>query len=323
MQSKIIGTGAFVPGSVLTNKTLEKMVVTSDEWIVSRTGIKERRRTTNSEASSDLAYTAAQRALKNAGVKPDKIDLVITATATPDMLLPSTACIVQGRLGMRNVPAFDLNAVCSGFIYGLAAADAFIRSDTYKTVLLIGVDTITKFTNYKDRSTCIIFGDGAGAVVLQASRGKKGILGSRLYADGTKWDYIHIPGGGSRIPSYAAGPPDYYMIMKGHDTFRVAVRGLEQAIIALLRQARISMRDIDIIIPHQANIRIIEALAIKLHYPMEKIFVNIDKYGNTSAASIPIALHEAVAAKRIRDNDLILFAAFGSGLTWGASLVKW
>ncbi|MCL4467788.1 MAG: ketoacyl-ACP synthase III [Deltaproteobacteria bacterium] len=323
MQSRIIGTGAFVPGGVLTNKTLEKMVVTSDEWIVSRTGIKERRRTTNKEASSDLAYYAAQRALKNAGVKPDRIDLVITATATPDMLLPSTACLVQGRLGMRNVPAFDLNAVCSGFIYGLAAADAFIRSGTYKTVLLIGVDTITKFTNYKDRSTCIIFGDGAGAVVLQAARGKKGILGSQLYADGTKWDYIHVPGGGSRIPSYAAAPKDYFMIMKGHDTFRVAVRGLEQAIIALLRQARISMRDIDIIIPHQANIRIIEALAIKLHYPMEKIFVNIDKYGNTSAASIPIALHEAVAAKRIRDNDLILFAAFGSGLTWGASLVKW
>lgn len=323
MRSKIIGTGAFVPPGVLNNEALETMVVTSDEWIVSRTGIRERRRTTDSEASSDLAYNAAKRALKNAGLKADRIDLVLIATATPDMLLPSTGCLVQGRLGIRHVPAFDLNAVCSGFIYGLATADAFIRSGAYKSILLIGVDTITKFTNYNDRTTCIIFGDGAGAVVLQATREKKGVIGSRLYADGTKWDYIHVPGGGSRIPSYAAAPPDYYMIMKGHDTFRVAVRGLEQGILDLLKQTRVSIHDIDVFIPHQANTRIIGALAEKLKYPMEKIFVNIEKYGNTSAASIPIALHEAVAAGRIRSNDLVLFASFGSGLTWGASLVKW
>lgn len=323
MKSHIIGTGICVPDRIFTNNDLEKLVETSDEWIVSRTGIRERRRANASEASSDLAYIAAKHALKNAGIKPDLVDLILVATATPDMLFPSTACLIQGRLGLKNVPAFDLSAVCTGFIYGLSTADAFIKSDAYKTILLVGVDTLTKFIDYKDRSTCVIFGDGAGAVVIKATKEEKGIIGSRLYADGSKWDYIHLPGGGSRIPSYKSKKESYYLKMNGRDTFRVAVRGLEQAIVELIKQCRISISDVDIVIPHQANIRIIETLARKLNYPMENIFVNIAKYGNTSAASIPIALHEAVIAKKIKHNDLILLTAFGSGLTWGASLIKW
>ncbi len=323
MQSQIIGTGACIPDNIITNEALEKLVDTSDEWIVSRTGIRERRRINSNEASSDLAYTSAKRALKNAGLKPDQVDLILVATATPDMLFPSTACMVQGKLGLKNIPAFDLSAVCTGFIYGLATADAFIKSGVYKTILLVGVDTLTKFIDYKDRTTCVIFGDGAGAVVIKATKEKKGIIASKLYADGSKWDYIHLPGGGSRIPSYKSDRNTYYLKMKGNDTFKVAVRGLEQAIVTLLKQCCISTSDIDIVIPHQANIRIIEALARKLDYPMEKIFVNIQKYGNTSAASIPIAFDEAIKENRIKDGDIILMTAFGSGLTWGASLIRW
>jgi len=319
----IIGTGACVPDNVITNRDLEKLVDTSDEWIIARTGIKERRRTSDSETSSLLAYTAAKNALKNAGIKPDQLDLILVATSTPDMLMPSTACFVQGRLGTKYIPAFDLSAACTGFIYGVNLANAFIKSGTYKTILLIGVDTITKFVDYSDRTICAIFGDGAGAVVIKETRGKGGIIGSKLYADGKKWDYIHIPAGGSGIPSYRADKDSYYIKMKGHDTFKVAVRGLKQAITELLEQHHISIGDINIMIPHQANIRIIKALAEKLNYPMEKIFMNIHKYGNTSAASIPIALDDAVREKRIKKGDLILLAAFGSGLTWGAGLIKW
>lgn len=323
MGSQIIGTGACVPDGIVTNKALEKLVDTSDEWIVSRTGIKERRRTNSTEASSDLASEAAKRALKDAGVRPDQVDLILVATATPDMLFPSTACLVQQKLGIRTIPAFDLSAVCTGFIYGLATADAFIRSGMYKTILLIGVDTLTKFVDYKDRGTCVIFGDGAGAVVIKATEKKQGIIASRLYADGSKWDYIHLPGGGSRIPSYRTDRGTYYLKMKGHDTFKAAVRGLEQAIMELVKQCRISIADIDIVIPHQANIRIIEALVKKLDYPLDKIFVDIQKYGNTSAASVPIALHEALEERRIQKGNIVLTVAFGSGLTWGANLIRW
>ncbi len=323
MQSQIIGTGVCIADNIITNDELQKMVDTSDEWIVSRTGIRERRRANKNEASSDLAYIAAKHALKDAGIKPNDVDLILVATATPDMLFPSTACLVQEKLGISNIPAFDLSAVCTGFVYGLATADAFIRSGAYKTILLIGVETLTKFVDYKDRTTCVIFGDGAGAVVIRATKKKKGIIASKIYADGSKWDYIYLPGGGSRIPSYNCNRDDYYLKMKGHDTFKVAVRGLEQAVKDVLKQRHLSIRDIDIVIPHQANIRIIEALVRKLDYSMEKVFVNIQKYGNTSAASIPIAFHEAIKENRIKGGDIILMAAFGSGLTWGATLVQW
>ncbi len=323
MQAAIIGTGACVPDQVLTNKALEELVDTSDEWIVSRTGIRERRRAGHDEASSDLAYSAARHALKDAGIRADEVDLVLVATATPDMLLPSTACIVQGRLGLKHVPAFDLSAVCTGFIYGLSTADAFIRSGAYRTILLIGVDTLTKFTDYNDRTTCVIFGDGAGAIVVRATHEKKGVVGSTLYADGSKWDYIYVPAGGSRTPSSVADKTNCYLRMKGHDTFKVAVRGLEQAIVDLLERCHLSPDEVDIVIPHQANVRIIEALTRKLGYPPEKVFVNIERYGNTSAASIPIALDEAVRAGKIKSGDNVLLAAFGSGLTWGASLIRW
>ncbi len=321
--AQIAGTGMCVPDAVVTNEALTKMVETTDEWIVSRTGIKERRSVHKQEASSDLAYRAAKRALEDADTAPGQVDLVLVATATPDMLFPSTACLVQNRLGIKNVPAFDLSAACSGFIYGLAAADAFIRSGVYKTVLLIGVETLTKFTDYTDRTTCIIFGDGAGAAVIKATKAKKGVIGSKLYADGGKWDFIRLPGGGSRTPSYACGREDYYLKMNGHETFKVAVRGLEQAIVDLLKACRMKTDDVDLVIPHQANMRIIETVARKLDFPMKRIFVNIEKYGNTSAASIPMALHEAVHEKRIKDGDTILTAAFGSGLTWGANLIRW
>lgn len=321
----IVGTGSFVPDKVLSNLDLEKMVDTSDEWIITRTGIKERRIVGEEVATSDLALKAAERALKVARVNPLEIDLVVVATITPDTAFPSTACLVQDRIGAKRAAAFDISAACSGFVYGLSVVDQFIKSGTYETVLLIGAETLSKITDWTDRNTCVLLGDGAGAVVLRPTEEDKGILSFYLGADGGAGDLLKLPAGGSR------NPPTYetidnrlhYVKMKGNELFKVAVRVLVKAAEEALSRLHRSSEDISLLIPHQANIRIIQAMAEKLGLPLSKVYININKYGNTSSASIAIALDEAVRGGRIKEGDLIVLDAFGGGLTWGACVIKW
>ncbi|MCC7203273.1 MAG: ketoacyl-ACP synthase III [Nitrospirae bacterium] len=325
MRSRIAGTGSYLPLRVLSNKDLENMVDTSDEWIVERTGISERRIAAEDEAASDLAFFAAEKAVKNSGIKPSDIDFIIVATVTPDMLFPSTACLVQNRLGAKGAFAFDLSAACSGFIYALSVADQYIKSGMYSTGLVIGSDVFSKVTDWTDRNTCVLFGDGAGAVILKADSGPKGVISTHLYSDGTSWDMLYVPGGGSRIP------PGEDMIksrlqfvkMRGNETFKVAVNTMCNSINEALKSNGLTADDIKLFIPHQANLRIIQAIGKKLCVPMERFMINLDRYGNTSAASIPIALDEALNEGRISDGDNILLEAFGGGLTWGAVLIKW
>lgn len=325
IRSRIIGTGSYLPLRVLSNKDLEKMVDTSDEWIVERTGISERRIASKDEAASDLAFYAAEKAIEDGGIKPSDIDFIIVATVTPDMLFPSTACLVQDRIGAKGAFAFDLSAACSGFIYALSVADQYIRSGMYQTGLVIGSDVFSKVIDWTDRNTCILFGDGAGAVVLKSDTGASGIISSHLYSDGTSWDMLYVPGGGSRIP------PGEDMInnrlqfvkMRGNETFKVAVNTMCTSISEALKSNGLTADDIKLFIPHQANLRIIQAIGKKLNVPMERFMINLDRYGNTSAASIPIALDEAIKEGRIEYGDNILLEAFGGGLTWGAVLIKW
>lgn len=325
IRSRIAGTGSYLPLRVLSNKDLENMVDTSDEWIVERTGISERRIAAEDEAASDLAFFAAEKAVKNSGIKPSDIDFIIVATVTPDMLFPSTACLVQNRLGAKGAFAFDLSAACSGFIYALSVADQYIKSGMYSTGLVIGSDVFSKVTDWTDRNTCVLFGDGAGAVILKADSGPKGVISTHLYSDGTSWDMLYVPGGGSRIP------PGEDMIksrlqfvkMRGNETFKVAVNTMCNSINEALKSNGLTADDIKLFIPHQANLRIIQAIGKKLCVPMERFMINLDRYGNTSAASIPIALDEALNEGRISDGDNILLEAFGGGLTWGAVLIKW
>lgn len=324
-RSKIVGTGSYVPKMVLTNFDLENMVNTSDEWIIERTGIRERRIAGKDEATSDLAYEASQRALKAAGIKPKDIDLILLATTTPDMLFPSTACILQDRLNAQKAAAFDISAACSGFIYALSIADQFIKAGIYKTILVIGAELLSRITDWSDRTTCILFGDGAGAAVIQPSGDRRGIISTHLHSDGTLKDLLYLPGGGSRTPASKRSLEKrlHYIKMRGNETFKVAVRNLEEVALEALRANDFKPSDIDLFIPHQANIRIIQAIAKRLELPMEKVLVNIDRYGNTSAASIPIALDEAVNEGRIKEGDLILMEAFGGGLTWASAIIRW
>ncbi len=325
IRSRIIGTGSYLPLRVLSNKDLEKMVDTSDAWIVERTGISERRIASEDEAASDLACHAAEMALNDGGVKPSDIDFIIVATVTPDMLFPSTACLVQNRLGAKRAFAFDLSAACSGFIYALSVADQYIKSGMYRTGLVIGSDVFSKVTDWTDRNTCVLFGDGAGAVILKADTGDKGIVSSHLYSDGTSWDMLYVPGGGSRIPpgEDMINNRQQFVKMRGNETFKVAVNTMCASINDALKSNGLTANDIKLFIPHQANLRIIQAIGKKLNVPMERFMINLDKYGNTSAASIPIALDEAVKEGRIEEGDNILLEAFGGGLTWGAALIKW
>ncbi len=320
---KIIGTGSSVPDAILSNSDLEKMVETSDEWITSRTGIKERRIADENTASSDIAYEAAEKALKAAGVSPQQIDVIIVGTITPDFLFPSTGCVVQSLLGARNAYAFDLMAGCSGFLYTLHVAQGIIKSGGAEKILAIGVDTLSKVTDFEDRSTCILFGDGAGAAVLSASE-EPGILSSILSSDGRDWDLLYVPAGGSRTPinEQTLKTRDQYIKMKGNDVFKVAVKSMESATINAIKEAGLEPEDIDLFVPHQANQRILEAVRKRLNFPEEKVFVNLDKYGNTSGASVPLALDEAIRQERVKEGDLVLFAAFGAGFTWGASVVR-
>lgn len=327
IKAKITGIGSYAPENILTNLDLEKSVDTSDEWIKSRTGISERRIASKNEACSDLAIKASKIALKEAGVKAKDIDLIIVATVTPDMLFPSTACLVQKEIGAKNAFAYDLSAACSGFIYGISIAEQFIKSGRYKNILLIGSDVFSRIVNWNDRSTCVLFGDGAGAVIIEAENGRKkdGILSTHLYSDGHYHDFLFVPGGGSRIPvsEITNDNEKCFIKMKGNEIFKVAVRFMVSAAREAISYNGLAIEDIDLFIPHQANKRIIDAVAKKLKLPEEKIFTNLMKYGNTSAASIPIALDEAVKEKRIKNGDIVLLTAFGAGLTWGSTIIKW
>ncbi len=320
MKAKVIGVGSCLPPKVLTNEELSKMVETSDEWITSRTGIRERRVADDGTATSDLAFIAAERALSSAKVAAEEIDLILVATTSPDWLFPSVACVLQHRLKAANAAAFDVSAACSGFNYALSVAAAFIENGNYQKVLVVGADTLTKYLDWKDRNTCILFGDGAGAVVLTASKDGSGVLASWLMAEGHHGHYLIMPGGGSRDPEMKRGR---FIRMDGKEVFRFAVRALEKSIHQVLKRAKLKLEDVALLIPHQANMRIIDHVTKKMGLPKEKVYVNLHKYGNTSAASIPIALDEAVADGRIKKNDIVIVSGFGAGLTAGANIIRW
>lgn len=325
IRTRVLGTGSFAPEKVLSNHDLERMVDTSNKWIIERTGIEERRIADVSVSSSDLAVEAARMALQAAAINPEDIELILVATATPDMIFPATACIVQDKLGAKAAAAFDILAACSGFLFALASADAFIRSGIYKKVLVIGAETLSKITDWTDRNTCVLFGDGAGAVVLVAEEDGRGILSTHLHTDGSMADLLCIPGGGSLNPASLLSVESglHFIKMKGNETFKVAVRALEEVVVEALEHNGYSSSDIDILVPHQANLRIIQATAKRLNLPMEKVVITLNKYGNTSAASVPMALDEAVRDGRIKDGSLVILEAFGGGLSWASALIKW
>ena len=325
MKARVIGTGAYLPERRMTNHDIERMVETSDQWIIERTGIRERRVAAEDEATSDLAVAAAKEALAASGLSASELDLILVATATPDMLFPSTACLVQERLGAKQAFAFDLSAACTGFIYALSVADAYLRAGTYRTVMVIGAEVLSRMVDWTDRGTCVLFGDGAGAVVLRAEKGDRGVLSTHLHSDGALWDLIYVPAGGSRIPPSADALAErlVYLKMKGNETFRVAVRALEEVAREALAANQLTVEQLSLLVPHQANLRILQAVTQRLALPTEKVVINVDRYGNTSAASVPIALDEAVRAGRVHANDLLLLEAFGAGLTWGAAMLRW
>lgn len=321
----VIGTGKYVPEKILTNSDLEKMVDTNDEWIVSRTGIKERHIAAPDQATSDLAYEAAIKALESAGMTGSDLDLIIVATITPDSSFPSTACILQDRLGAKGAAAFDLSAACSGFVYGLASATSFIQSGMYNNALVIGADCLSRITDYTDRNTCVLFGDGAGAVVVGEVPEGRGFKAFDLGAEGAGGSLLQMEGGGSRMPASAETVENkkHYIYMNGREVFKFAVRVMGTATIEVLRKAGMERTDVDLFVPHQANIRIIQSAMQRLELPEEKVVVNVDKYANTSAASIPLALVEAAEEGRMKAGDTVLMVGFGGGLTWGASVLVW
>lgn len=322
----IIGTGSYAPAKVLTNADVEKLVDTSDEWIRTRTGISERRISTEDEATSDLAYQASVAALETASLDPADLDMILVATITPDMFFPSTSCILQNRLQARRAAALDISAACTGFVYGLAVADGLVRLGTFRNILLVGAETLTKIVNWKDRNTCVLFGDGAGAVVLRASEGERGILSTHLFADGTKGSLLMMPGGGSRRP-FSQRVLDEGLaaiqMANGNEVFKGAVRAMEDAALTALKYNNLEVGDVDLMIPHQANLRIIDAVRQRLGFTGDRVCVNVQRFGNTSAASIPLALDEAVRGGRVKAGDLVLLCAFGGGLTWGSALIRW
>ena len=316
--ARIAGTGSYLPEKVLTNRDLERLVDTSDEWIFTRTGIRQRHIAADNEKTSDLAFHASRRALEAAAVAPHDIDLVIVATTTPDMVFPSTACLLQARLGIGNGPAFDMQAVCSGFVYALATADQLMRSGQYRHALVVGAEIYSRILDWSDRSTCVLFGDGAGAVVLSTS-GEPGILASRLHADGRYAGILSVPGtvAGGEI----SGRP--LLQMEGNTVFKLAVRVLDEVAHETLAAARLDKSELDWLVPHQANIRIIQATAKKLGLSMERVITTVDRHANTSAASVPLALDEAVRGGRIRSGQHVMLEGVGGGFTWGAVLVRW
>jgi len=319
----IIGIGSYTPPKVVTNSDLEKMVDTSDEWIVTRTGIKERRIAEPDVATSDLSFEAAKIALASANLSPKDIDLIIVATVTPDMLFPATACVLQDKLGAE-CPGFDLSAGCSGLIYALSVGTQFVANGTYNNVLVVGAEVLSKITDWQDRSTCVLFGDGASAMIL-APVERGGFRSFVLGADGSGGKLLELPAGGSRLPtSYdTVSQRLHYIKMNGREVFKFAVKIMGEAALDAIEKAGLTPSDIDLFIPHQANIRIIESAAERLKLSMDKVFINLDKYGNTSSASIGIALHEALLSGKIREGSRIVMVGFGAGLTWGACVLEW
>lgn len=324
MKSRITGTGSYAPVKVLTNADLERMVATSDEWIRERTGIRERHIAGSGEACSDLAVQAGKRALAAAGLPATELDMVLVATCTGDYLLPSTACLVQHQLGATKAAACDIAAACCGFVYALSVADAYVKAGM-RHVLVIGSEVMSAITDWTDRNTCVLFGDGAGAAVVSAGDGERGILSTHLRSDGNLNELIAVPGGGSRMPPSQKTIAERMQCikMKGHETFKVAVRNLEEIARETLAANHLRVEDLDLYVPHQANLRILTAVMERLGLPAEKVMLNLDRYGNTSAASIPIALDEAVRAGRIRDGSLVMLGAFGAGLTWASAMIRW
>jgi len=321
----VVGWGKYVPSRVVTNDDLALMVDTSDEWIRTRTGIAQRRLAADNEATSDLAVQAAERALEVAGFRPAQVDLIIVATLTPDTPFPSTACLVQDAIGAVHAAAFDLAAGCAGFVYGLAVAADMITAGTYSNALVIGAETLSRVTDWTDRETCVLFGDGAGAVLLQAKEIEGGVLGSVLGSDGSGAELLTVPAGGSRMPASeeTLATRSQFIKMKGREVFRFAVNAMPRAIRDVLEKAKLNLSDVALVIPHQANQRILDASARALGLPVEKFYSNLEWYGNTSAASIPIALCEAVEQGQIQQDDLVVCAGFGGGLTWGAAAIRW
>jgi 3-oxoacyl-[acyl-carrier-protein] synthase-3 len=324
MKACIAGTGSYAPARVLTNADLERMVATSDEWIRERTGIRERRIAATGEACSDLAVQAGKRALTAAGLAASDLDMILVATCTGDFPLPATACLVQHQLGATKAAACDLSAACCGFVYALSVADAYVKTGM-RHVLVIGSEVMSAITDWTDRNTCVLFGDGAGAAVISASDGERGILSTDLRSDGTLCELIMVPGGGSRTPPSEKVIAErlQYIKMKGNETFKVAVRTLEEIARATLSANGLRVEDLDLYVPHQANVRILKAVAERLGLPIDKVLLNLDRYGNTSAASIPIALDEAAREGRIKKGSLVMLGAFGAGLTWASALIRW
>ncbi len=322
---KITGSGFYTPDKILTNFDLEKMVDTTDEWIITRTGIKERRIASKDQATSDLAVEAGKRALKDAGLGVKDIDLIIVGTSTPDTIFPSTACWVQKALGADHIPAFDISAGCTGFLYGMILAEGLILNGEIKRILLVGGELLTKITNWKDRNTCVLFGDAAGAFILEESDDESGMLSFYWKADGNLGELLYMPAGGTRIPATVQSVTKdlHYLHMKGNDVFKYAVKRMGEAALEALKRADLKKDDIDYFIPHQANIRIIEATGRRLNVPQEKVYSNIHKYGNVSVASIPISVHELKQEGKLKKGNIIVMDAFGAGFTWAAVVYRW
>ncbi len=320
----IIGVGSYVPKKILVNKDLEKMVETSDEWITTRTGIKERHIAAKEESTSVLAFKAAQAALKNANLKAEDLDLIIVATITPDMPFPATACFVQDLLGAKKAACFDVGAACAGFVYGMIIAQQFINSGLYKYVLVVGAEKLSAVTDWEDRNTCVLFGDGAGAAILSAVE-KGGILSSYLGSDGFLSELLMLPGGGSRHPASKETLEKrlHFIKMRGNEVFKLAVKIMSDAVCKALKKCKLNVEDIDCFIPHQANLRILDAVARKMGLSQEKIFFNVAQYGNMSSASTAVALSEAFFSGRFKSGDIIVLDAFGAGLVWGSCVIEW
>jgi 3-oxoacyl-[acyl-carrier-protein] synthase-3 len=324
-RARIIGVGAYAPKRVLTNADLEKMVATSDEWIVQRSGIRERHIGDETEATSDLAVKAAQQALERANLTPDDVDFIVVGTTTADMQFPSTANFVQYKLGCRRAGSVDVWAACTGSIYSLSIGAQFIQTGKYRRVLVIGAEMLSRITDWSDRGTCVLLADAAGAVVLAPSPDERGLIDADLYSDGAHADLLHMAGGGTRHPASheTVDARMHYVKMKGSELFTIAVRMFTESAATILARHGLRAADVDLFIPHQANLRIIEAAVKRLDLPMERVFVNLDRYGNTGAASIYVALEEAATTGRLKPGDLVLLAAFGGGVTWGAALYRW
>jgi len=324
-RAAMTGLGSAVPEKVMANEDFEKILDTSDEWITTRTGIKQRRIVSDGQTTASLGTEASRKALADAGVEPQQLDLIICATITPDMIFPATACFIQDALGATDVAAFDISAACSGWLYGLAMASKFIETRTYHRILVIGTETLSRFSDYTDRGSCILFGDAAGAAVLEATEeANRGICYNVMHADGRGWDYIHVPAGGSRTPATHQTVDEHlhYVKMRGRDVYKFAVEKMQWLLGDCMEHCNLTADDVDLVVPHQVNIRIIKSAAARVGFPIEKVYVNIDRYGNTSAASIPLAMDEARQAGLIGPGSLVMLIAFGAGLTWAGTVLR-